>query len=208
MVVAKSLQETIIEQLKTNELVSIPASEEDYLSIATALPFKVEYHANEIITMGLASYWHETLVSTFIGIFYNLFTNRDELNILASNSGVSIPKFEGGFYMPDAMVVKGEPIFKENSKAIITNPYIIIEILSPATTTFDVEHKLPEYKHLESLQQIIYVSPKKVFVSTYIRSENPNIWLNQDFHSLDDAIVVEGASVSLSDIYKKIKFEK
>jgi hypothetical protein len=30
LVVAKSLQETIIEQLKTNELVSIPASEEDY----------------------------------------------------------------------------------------------------------------------------------------------------------------------------------
>jgi Uma2 family endonuclease len=208
MVVAKSLQETIIEQLKTNELVSIPASEEDYLSIATALPFKVEYHANEIITMGLASYWHETLVSTFIGIFYNLFTNRDELNILASNSGVSIPKFEGGFYMPDVMVVKDEPIFKENSKEIITNPYIIVEVLSPATSTFDVEYKLPEYKHLESLQQIIYVSPKKVFVSTYVRSENLNIWLNQDFHSLDDTIVVEGASVSLSDIYKKIKFEK
>ena len=208
MVVAKSLQETIIEQLKTNELVSIPASEEDYLSIASALPFKVEYHANEIITMGLASYWHETLVSTFIGIFYNLFSRKEELNILASNSGVSIPKFEGGFYMPDVMVVKGEPIFKENSKAIITNPYIIVEVLSPATSTFDVEYKLPEYKHLESLQQIIYVSPRKVFVSTYIRSENPNIWLNQDFHSLDDVIVVEGASVLLSDIYKRIKFEK
>jgi len=208
MVVAKSLQETIIEQLKTNELVSIPSSEEEYLSVASALPFKVEYHANEIITMGLASYWHETLVSTLIGIFYNLFSNRDELNILGSNLGVSIPKFEGGFYMPDVMVVKGEPIFKENSKAIITNPYIIVEVLSPATSTFDVEYKLPEYKHLESLQQIIYVSPKKVFVSTYVRSENPNIWLNQDFHSLDDAIVVEGASVSLSDIYKKIKFEK
>lgn len=208
MVVAKSLQETIIEQLKTNELVSIPASEEDYLSIASALPFKVEYHANEIITMGFASYWHETLVSTLIGIFYNLFTNRDELNILASNSGVSIPKFEGGFYMPNVMVVKGEPIFKENSKAIITNPYIIVEVLSLATSTFDVESKLPEYKHLESLQQIIYVSPKKVFVSTYIRSENPNIWLNQDFYNLTDAIVVENATILLSDIYRKIKFEK
>lgn len=81
MVVAESLQETIIEQLKTNELVSIPASEEDYLSIASALPFKVEYHANEIITTGLASYLHEKLVSTLIGIFYNLFSSRDELNI-------------------------------------------------------------------------------------------------------------------------------
>jgi hypothetical protein len=83
-----------------------------------------------------------------------------------------------------------------------------INIVSLLTSTFDVEDKLPEYKHLESLQQIIYVSPKKVFVSTYIRSENPNIWLNQDFHSLDDAIMVEGASILLSDIYKKIKFEK
>lgn len=110
--------------------------------------------------------------------------------------------------MPDVLVVKGEPIFKENTKAIITNPYIIVEVLSLATSTFEVEYKLPEYKHLESLQQIIYVSPRKVFVSTYVRSENPIVWLNQDFHSLDDAIVVEEASVSLSDIYKKIKFEK
>lgn len=208
MVIAKNLREDIIKQLETHELVQIPASEVEYLSLASALPFKVEYHENEIVTIGLASYWHETVVSTLIGIFYNLFSERDELNILASNSGVHIPKFEGGFYMPDVMVVKGEPIFKENSKAIITNPYIIVEVLSPATFTFDVEYKLPEYKHLESLQQIIYVSPKKVFISTYTRSENPNIWLNQDFHTLDDAIIVEGASISLSDIYKKIKFEK
>jgi Uma2 family endonuclease len=208
MVIAKNLKEDIIKQLETQALVHIPASEEDYLSLAYALPFKVEYHENEIITMGLASYWHETVVSTLIGIFYNLFSDKDEFNLLASNSGIQIPKFEGGYYMPDVMVVKDEPVFKENSKAIITNPYIVVEVLSPATSTFDIEHKLPEYKHLKSLQQIIYVSPKKVFVSTYIRSENPNIWLNQDFHSLDDIIVVESANISLSDIYKKIKFEK
>ena len=110
--------------------------------------------------------------------------------------------------MPDVMVVKGEPAFKPNSTAIITNPYIIVEVLSPATTKYDLEDKLPEYKYLESLQQIIYVSPKKVFVSTYVRSENSNIWLNQDFYSLEDTIVVENANISLSDIYKKIKFEK
>ena len=110
--------------------------------------------------------------------------------------------------MPDVMVVKGEPIFKENSKAIITNPYIIVEVLSPATSTFDVEYKLPEYKHLESLQQIIYVSPRKVFVSTYIRSENPNIWLNQDFYNEDDKMQIDGKEIAVKDIYKKVKFEK
>ncbi len=209
MVIVKDLKEDIIKQLETEGLVSIPASEEDYFSVAYALPFKVEYHENEIITMGLASYWHEKMNARFIALFYQIFEQaKGDFDVLSSNSGVQIQKFEGGYYMPDVMVVKGEPVFKENSTAIITNPYIVVEVLSPATSTFDVEHKLPEYKHLESLQQIIYVSPKKVFVSTYIRSENPNIWLNQDFHSLDESIVVEGVNISLSDIYKKIKFEK
>jgi Uma2 family endonuclease len=209
MVIAKNLKEDIIKQLETQGLVHIPASEEDYLSLAYDLPFKVEYHENEIITMGLASYWHEKLAARFIVLLSQIFELIEgDYDILGSNTGVQIPKFEGGYYMPDVTIVKDEPVFKENSKAIITNPYIVVEVLSPATSTFDVEYKLPEYKHLESLQQIIYVSPKKVFVSTYIRSENPNIWLNQDFHSLDDAIMVEGASVLLSDIYKKIKFEK
>lgn len=209
MAIAKNLKEDIIKQLETQGLVRIPASEEDYLSLAYALPFKVEYHENEIITIGLASYLHEKLVARFIILLNQIFEQIEgDFNILGSNAGVGIPKFEGGYYMPDVMVVKGEPAFKPNSTAIITNPYIIVEVLSPATTKYDLEDKLPEYKYLKSLQQIIYVSPKKVFVSTYIRSENPNIWLNRDFHSLDETIVVEGVNISLSDIYKKIKFEK
>jgi hypothetical protein len=89
--------------------------------------------------MGFASYLHEKLVFALGSILYNLLFEIDDFEILGSNSGVSIPKFEGGFYMPDVMVVKGEPIFKENTEAFITNPFIIVEVLSPATSTFDVE---------------------------------------------------------------------
>jgi Uma2 family endonuclease len=105
------------------------------------------------------------------------------------------------------LVMREEPIFRAKSNCIITNPYIIVEILSPSTKNFDLSEKLPEYKLLDSLQQVIYINPKKVSVTTYTRTENPNSWINQDFYSLEDAIVVEGISVSLSDIYRKIKFE-
>jgi Uma2 family endonuclease len=110
--------------------------------------------------------------------------------------------------MPDVMVVKGTLAFKENSTAIIKNPYIVVEVLSPVTSDYDLSSKLPEYKQLESLQQIIYVNPKKVFVTTFTRSENPNFWLNQDFYNLDEFILIENTNILLSDIYKKIKFEK
>ena len=208
MVITRNLKEEIIEQLKTKELVRIPASEDDYYSVAYDIPFKVEYHENEIITMGLTTLWHEAIIMNLGGILRNLFIENDDFLVLGSNSGVQIPKFEGGYYMPDVMVIKGEPIFKLKSDCIITNPLVIIEVLSPSTKNFDLSEKLPEYKLLDSLQQVIYINPKKVNVSTYTRTDNPNAWINQDFYSLDDSITVESVSVSLFDIYRKIKFEK
>jgi Uma2 family endonuclease len=206
MVAAKSIKETIMEELKTKEIVCIPASEEDYLDLAIKLPFKVEYHDSEIITMGLASFWHETLVMNIGSLLNILFSDSDEHYVLGSNSGVQIPKFEGGYYMSDVLVVKGEPVFKANSTAIITNPYIVIEVLSKATETFDLSDKLHEYKHLESLQQIIFVNQKKIGVMNYLRSENPNIWLNQDFYNEDDKMQIDGKEIAVNDIYKKVKF--
>jgi Uma2 family endonuclease len=209
MVITRNLKEEIIEQLKNKELVRIPASEQDYFSVAYDIPFKVEYHGNEIITMGLASYEHEKITAKLIILLSQVFENKGvNYEILASNSGVQIPKFEGGYYMPDVLVMREEPVFKANSNCIITNPYLIVEILSPSTKNFDLSEKLPEYKLLDSLQQVIYINPKKVNVSTYTRTENHNAWINQDFYSLEDFIVVDGTSVYLSDIYKKVKFEK
>jgi Uma2 family endonuclease len=207
MVITRNLKEEIIEQLKTKELVRIPASEEDYFSVAYEIPFKVEYHENEIVTMGLTTLWHEAIIMNLGGILRNLFIERDDFLVLGSNSGVQIPKFEGGYYMPDVMVIKGEPNFKAKSNCIITNPLVIIEVLSPSTKNFDLSEKLPEYKLLDSLHQVIYINPKKVNVTTYTRTENHNTWINQDFYSLEDYFVVEGVSISLSDIYRKVKFE-
>ena len=208
MVAAKSIKETILEELKTKEIVCIPASEEDYLDLASKLPFKVEYHNSEIITMGLASFWHETIIGNMIWILKNLFSDSEEHYVLGSNLGVQIPKFEGGYYMPDVLVVKGEPIFKANSTAIITNPYIIVEVLSKATEVFDITEKLHEYKSLPSLKQIIFVSQKELGLMNFLRSENPNIWLNQDFYNEDDRMQIDGKEIAVKDIYRKVKFEK
>lgn len=207
MVLIQDLKTSILERLKTETVVNIPAAEADYFAVAEQLPFKVEYHNGEIITMGLASYWHEVLVMTIGGILQNVFAFSDEFTVLGSNSGVQIPKFEGGYYLPDVMVVKGEPAFKPNSTAIITNPYLIVEIHSPATAQFDSDIKLPEYKQQDSLQQIIYVNQDRPRISSYRRTDQPNTWINQEFFSLEEVMQVEGQEVAIKDIYRKIKFD-
>jgi Uma2 family endonuclease len=206
MVITKKLTEQITEQLKIKELVAIPASEKEYLELAQTIPFKIEYHNCEIITMGLASFWHETLVMNLGLILNNLFLNAEDIFITGSNTGVQIQKFEGGYYMPDVLVVKGSPQFKENSKCIITNPFIIVEVLSDSTTNFDKNDKLQEYQTLESLQHIIFVSQKKVSVSTYTRTDKPNTWINQNFREITESFSIGEDTVLIKDIYRKIQF--
>lgn len=78
MVITRNLKEEIIEQLKTKEFVRIPASEDDYFSVAYDIPFKVEYHENEIVTIGLATLWHEAIITNLGGILRNLFIEKDD----------------------------------------------------------------------------------------------------------------------------------
>ena len=205
MVSDQDLRSGILECLKTEPVARIPASEEEYFAIAEQLPFKIEYHNSEIISIGLASYFHEIIVANWIFILRSILP--DEFTVLGSNSGIQIPKFEGGYYLPDVMVVKGEPAFKPNSSAIITNPYLIVEIHSPSTAQFDSDIKLPEYKQQESLQQIIYVNQDRAQVSSYRRTDQPNTWINQEFFNLEEVMQVEGQEVLIKDIYRKIKFE-
>ena len=53
MVLIQDLKATILERLKTEIVVRIPASEAKYFAVAEQFPFKVEYHISEIITMRL-----------------------------------------------------------------------------------------------------------------------------------------------------------
>jgi Uma2 family endonuclease len=207
MITTDHLKETILEELKTQQLVRLPASEEEFFALSSQLPFKIEYHDSEIITMGASSFWHEVLVSNFIFLLKTFFIQDKSIFVLGSNLGVQIPKFEGGYYLPDVVVVQGTPAFKPGSTAVITNPYLIVEVLSPSTSEFDISEKLPNYKRIESLQQIILVSQKDKMVMSYTRSEQPGIWLNQDFFE-DDSLLIKSMPIALGDIYEKVQFPK
>ena len=204
----EQLKVTIVEQLKTQDIVRIPASESDFFALTNELPFKIEYHDSEIVTMGLTTPWHEVLVANLIVLLNTVFSLEKSVFILGSNAGIQIPKFEGGYYLPDITVVRGAFELKEGSNCIITNPYIVVEVLSKSTAQYDRGDKLPEYKHLASLQQIILINQDKMEVESYTRTDKPNTWLNQTFNDADESLTVYQSAILLKDIYRRIEFAK
>ena len=55
-----------IEQIEAGISVTIPATEDEFLEFAFETPYRVEYHNNHILIMGLAKIFHELLVYLYV----------------------------------------------------------------------------------------------------------------------------------------------
>lgn len=205
MVAVETIAETVLERLQTEDVVRIPASEAEYLELAGDFPYKLDYHKGEIIAMSLATFWHEVLVNS-IGFLLEQFYRNKLFFVSNSNAGLQIQKGDSSYYQPDLMVVQGMPQFRLGSNCIITNPYLLVEILSPSTSKYDKDEKLPLYKDLPSLQYVILVAQNRPFVSVYTRTDQPDTWLNTDYKTLDSVARLGELALPLREIYHKIQF--
>lgn len=205
MVAVENLAEYLLEQIKTQDVVRVSSSEAEYLDIAPEFPGKLEYHNGEIVAMSLVTAFHELIVSAINFLLYAHFREKDFL-VTSSNAGLQILRPDGNYYQPDLMVTQGEWLFKQGSACIITNPYLLVEVLSPSTMKYDKEGKLEYYKDLPSLQYIMHVAQDHVCISVYERTDQPDVWLNTDYKTLDSVAKLGDLTLPLNEIYHKIKF--
>ena len=205
MVKAVELLHEIRERLLVEPFLRIPASLEEYESIAYERDLKIEYHNEEIIaTMGRVTPTHSRLsfiMGSILERFYETFEN--EFIVLESGACIHIPILKS-YYQPDMTVVNGEIKIKEGTTTEILNPYIVVEVLSKATQDFDMSEKLVNYKAIETIKQIIFVAQDRPWISTYSRTNEPNVWINTDYDSLDNMAIIDNLTISLREIYKKI----
>jgi Uma2 family endonuclease len=203
MIAVDNLAETILAQLETQELVRVPASEAEYLDIAPGFPRKLEYYNGEIIATCLASFWHEVLVNS-TGFLLEQFYRNQRVFVSNSNAGLQVFDPELGYVQPDLMVIQNAPVFTKT--AIITNPYLVVEVLSRSTSQYNKEHKLPLYKDIETLYYIVYVAQNRPCLTVYERTQTPDVWLNTDYRRLDSIARLGELTLPLNKTYHKIDF--
>ena len=111
------------------------------------------------------------------------------------------------FVYPDVTVVCAEPKFYGNSDDVLTNPILVIEVLSPSTEGYDRGEKFAHYRRLVSLREYVLVSQSAPQVDRYSPTTADD-WLLRSASGLDAKIELAsvGVSIALSDIYSKIVF--
>jgi Uma2 family endonuclease len=82
-------------------------------------------------------------------------------------AGIARPEQEDTCYVADLAVTCDPP---QPGDRLIRDPILIVEILSPGTAAFDRQTKVPDYRRIESVQEILLIDSESLFAEVLRRS--------------------------------------
>ncbi|MBF0526883.1 MAG: Uma2 family endonuclease [Deltaproteobacteria bacterium] len=177
---------------------------EQYLALEREAVQKSEYVNGHILAMAGASRRHNQI--TF-NLAVALGGQLKERPCVAYVNDMRVKVSATGLYTyPDMAALCGEPGFEDNHMDTLLNPMVIVEVLSDSTEAYDRGAKFAHCRRLPSLTEYVLIAQDKVCVEHYVRQGKQ--WLLSEVDGLDGTIQLDsiGCSLSLEEIYDKIKF--
>ena len=179
-------------------------SPEEYLALEEAADYKSEYIDGEIFPMAGGSINHNQIAGNFYAELNFAFKKLD-YRVFMSDVRLWITKRRIYTY-PDVMVVVGEPEYFSDRTDTITNPKVIIEVLSNSTKGYDKNKKFQAYRTLPSFEEYLLIDQTKVYVEQYSKTAKKR-WSFCEYDAEDEAIAFTSVpfQISLADAYNKVK---
>jgi Uma2 family endonuclease len=174
---------------------------EEYLERERRAETKSEYYGGEMFAMAGASFAHSVIITNLARDLGSLLrqapctVHTADLRLAIGGSGL--------YTYPDVMVICGKPAVIDAHLDTVTNPIVVIEVLSPSTEGYDRGRKFESYRAIPSLKEYLTVSQDKIHVEIHTR-QTDDTWLLKDVRDSGpvklQSIEVE---LQLSDIYEK-----
>jgi Uma2 family endonuclease len=132
----------------------------------------------------------------------------DNLRPCASEveAGIRIPDRDDAYYEADIAVSCTPP---EPGERGMTDPVFIVEILSSSTMATDRRHKLPDYRSIPSVREILLVDQGALYAEVHRRLEGDR-WLVDLVQGPEARLRLEsiGLDVALADIYAGVPLDE
>ena len=177
---------------------------EEYLERDRAAEFKSEYLCGRIYSMAGTSYRHWIIVGNLIGELMQAFKGTR----CTAGGDLRVRIADDHYVYPDIVVVCDDAKLADDHKDTLLNPRLVIEVLSKSTEAYDRGYKAAQYRHLESLNEYVFVSQNEPHVEIFRR--RPEGWILTGQSGLDGVCRLESIErdLRLSDIYEKVTFEE
>ena len=203
---------TLAKPAPANPLAVLPPTKQprlytlaEYLRREARSIHKHEYHNGEIIPMASAKLSHNIIASNIITALNNAIDKAGkEYLVLGSDQKVYFEAQNVCVYA-DVLVVCEKIETYDDGQMLLTNPILVVEVLSRSTRKFDQNGKFDLYKTLPSFREYVLVEQTKVGIETRFRVQ-PNLWREPQADDPAAEIWLEslGLSISAKDVYKRV----
>lgn len=173
---------------------------EEYFGLERNSEEKWEFWNGHVWCMSGASEPHENIVS-------NLLVHlRDKLGrgckVYASNLKVAVPDYPPYRYPDLSVNCKEAKLVKMGGLDVLTNPQMIVEVLSKSTEAFDRGEKFQFYKSIPSMTDYMLVATERPFI-THFEKRSDTEWINRDAVGIDGDLPLPtfGVELLLSEVY-------
>ncbi|MFN5971713.1 MAG: Uma2 family endonuclease [Microcystis sp.] len=170
----------------------------EYLQLEETAAYKNEYQDGEIVPMKGGTTDHNKIALNFAA-YLKFALKGQKYDIFIGDVKLWIAQYRQATY-PDVMLIEGEPIYYETGKTTVTNPRLIVEVLSKSTQNYDQGDKFLYYRSLPELQEYILISQSRPYVMQYNKTEE-NKWLLTEYEG-------ENASLSLTSVNFALSFQE
>jgi Uma2 family endonuclease len=180
---------------------------EEYLALEEAAESKSEYRDGEIVPMTGGTTNHNEITGNFAA--YLKFALRGQnYRVFMLDVRLWIPRSRTYTY-PDVMVIQGEPVYHENRKDTITNPLLIVEVLSKSTKNYDRGDKFEFYRSIPEFREYIMVDQYRFKVEHFAKNSEGK-WVLTEYDSADAVLALSSLDfqIPLRDIYERVNFEE
>jgi len=180
-------------------------TEEQYLEIERKAERKSEYFQGEMFAMAGANVSHGRINFNLVALLSRQLSGSD-CEVLFSDLRVKVPA-TGLYAYPDVLVVCGELEFSDKHRDTITNPNVIIEILSPSTEFYDRGSKFVSYRSIPSFREYLLVAQNRTFAEHYMKQRDGG-WLLHETSSGEESISLDsiGVKFALKEAYARVQF--
>lgn len=179
-----------------------PFSVEDYLALELSTQQKHEYHQGEVFAMGGASFAHGVVVGNVVRELGLQLKGKPcrvsptDLRVRAGSSGL--------YTYPDVVVVCGPPKLEQPGDTL-TNPGVILEVLSASTEAYDRGRKFELYQSIETLTDYLLVAQDTPRIEHFQRQPGGQ-WLYTLANRIEGGVAIAsiGCRLALAEVYEKV----
>ncbi len=179
---------------------------EEYLELEEKSESKNQFYKGEIFGMSGGSFNHNIISGNFFVELKTAFRGK-KCNVFNSDMKVQV-KANGLFTYPDLSAVCGEIEFTSQKKNAITNPTLIVEVLSKSTSDYDRGSKFTLYREVPELENYILIDQFSAHIEYFYKNEN-GFWVLEEFRKLSDTLKIHSLNleIPLSEIYEEVVWE-